>query len=153
MAFNPFGKEIHLNMSDIQDEMNRMFQRLWSAGARVNPFSESDWIPYADVRDEADRVVVTAEVPGVDLGAVDVSFAEGLLTISGTKAEAAPPEGSGSKKLIGERRYGSFTRTLPIPHKVEPDKITATCKKGVLEIVLVKARSATARTIKIEGEP
>ncbi|GIK17127.1 MAG: heat-shock protein [Planctomycetota bacterium] len=150
MPFNPFGKEIHLNMTDIQDEMQRMFQRLWAAGARVNPFSESDWIPYVEVRDEAERVVVTAEVPGVDIGAVDVSFAEGLLTISGNKSEISGEAASG-KKLVSERRYGAFARTLPIPHKIEPDRITASCRKGVLEVVLPKSRSATARTIKVEG--
>lgn len=148
---NPFGKDVHLSLSDLQEEMNRVFQRLWVAGARVSPFSESDWIPYVDVRDEPERVVVTAELPGVELGAVDLTFNDGALTISGTKSDGAA-EPSPGKKLVAERRFGSFTRCLPMPADIEPDQIRAQCRQGVLEVVLPKLRSAATRSIKIQAE-
>lgn len=148
---NPFGKDVHLSLSDLQEEMNRVFQRLWAAGARISPFSDSDWIPYVDVRDEPERVVVTAEVPGVELGAVELTFNDGVLTISGTKSEEARDSQSG-KKLVSERRFGSFTRSLPMPAGIDADQIRAQCRHGVLEVVLPKTRSATARTIKIQGD-
>jgi len=151
MAFHTFGKEMHLNLSDIQDEVNRAFQRVWAAGARVNPFSENDWLPSVDVRDEPDRILIQAELPGVDLGAVDVTYADGMLTISGSKTDTGT-EGAPAKKLVCERRYGSFSRSLPISHKIEPDRITASCRKGVLEVVLPKVKGAAGRTIRIEGQ-
>jgi len=149
MTFNPFGKDVQYSLSDLQVEMNRMFQRLWHAGKRVNPFSDQGWIPDVDIWDEPERVVVTAELPGIDIEAVDLSFNEGELTISGTKAE--PKLDESRSRLISECRYGSFCRSIPISVKIDADHIAAACKAGVLEVILPKLNVKVAKTIKINA--
>jgi len=149
MTFKPFGKDVQFSLSDLQDEMNRVFSRLWQGGMRVNPFVEHEWGPRIDLREEPERFVATAEVPGVDIAAIDLSYTAGVLSIRGEKPEPAFDEGLW-QRVISECRHGSFVRTIPLPAEIDPDAISATCRAGVLEVVLPKSQVARAKPIKIE---
>lgn len=152
MTFRPFGKDVQFSLSELQDEMNKVFNRLWEGGMKVNPFAERDFVPRVDIREEPERFVVTAEVPGVDISAIEVSFTEGTLTLRGQKWEGEFDDANW-QRLVSERRYGSFTRAVPIPLKVEADRIAARCEAGVLEVVLPKSQTARPKTIKVQGGP
>ncbi|RJP35420.1 MAG: Hsp20/alpha crystallin family protein [Phycisphaerales bacterium] len=149
MTFRPFGKDVPFSLGEVQNEINAMARRLWESGMRVNPFSETDWEPHVDLYEDPGRFILTAEVPGVEVGAIDVSYSDGVLTLRGDKVAPAPIEGR--RRLMTERRYGTFMRAVHIPGSIDADRITATSRAGVIEITMQKSPNASARTIKIES--
>ncbi len=149
MAFLPFRKESQLSLSELQDQMNLMFNRLWHAGLSTGPLDGQDWAPALDVHEEPDRFIVTAEVPGLRVEDIDVRYAGSTLTLSGEKVgESAEDLKHGC--LCRERRYGRFSRSITVPNVIQADKISATCRNGVLEVVLPKEEQSVASTIKVE---
>jgi HSP20 family protein len=151
MAKLPFRKDVPLSLTEIQDEINRMFDRFWHAGLATGPLDGQDWAPPLDVLEEPDRFVVTAEVPGLDTGDVEVAVSENVLTIRGHKSPERS-EGEGLTYLRKERAGGSFSRSIQMPAEVTPDDVTASCKKGVLEIVLPKQQGARPKSVEIRVE-
>jgi HSP20 family protein len=95
---------------------------------------------------------LTAELPGLDEKNVEVKVANGVLMIKGEKAE--DKEEKSKDFHMRERRFGAFERALRIPDMVDPDKIEATFKKGVLMVKMPKTAEAQkpVRKIPVKGE-
>jgi HSP20 family protein len=149
MAFTPFGKELPMSLGDLQSEMNRMFDRVWHGGLSTGPFDGNAWSPIFDVLDEDDRVVVSAEMPGVDAAAIELCFHDNRLTLKGHRESPWPEEVT--KKLIRrERRYGAFSRTLDVAAEIDADKIAATVRNGVMTVTLPKVAQARGKAIKVD---
>jgi HSP20 family protein len=149
MAFLPFRKEGQLSLSELQDQMNMLFNRMWHAGVSAGPFDGQDWAPSLDVYDTPARYVITAEVPGLRVEDIEVTYSGNSVTLSGEKvSESAEELGRGC--LCSERRYGKFSRTVTLPEAILADKISATCRQGVLEVVLPKEEQAQPTSIKID---
>ncbi len=119
MAKLPFRKDIPLSLTEVQDEINRLFDRFWHAGLATGPLDGQDWAPSVDVLEEPDQFVIKAEVPGLDTGDVDVSVSENAVTIKGHKS-AERTEGEGLVYLRKERAGGSFSRALSLTAEVVP---------------------------------
>jgi HSP20 family protein len=145
----PSRKDLPGSLSELQAEMNNLFQRLWHAGVSTGPMDGMDWAPVLDALDEGNRYVVRAEVPGLEASDIEVSYAEGTLTVRGHKKEEYTDE-TRAGLIRHERRFGQFARSLPLPGAVEASKISATCRNGVLEITLQKKEDSRTRTVKIE---
>jgi HSP20 family protein len=96
--------------------------------------------PAIDIVEKDNAFEVTAELPGLDANNIDLQLADGLLTIKGEKSEEK--EETTKDRYVSERRYGSFRRTLRLPESVDPDKIEAGYKSGVLTITLPKSAEA-----------
>jgi len=127
------------------------------------PFSLSNWrglpslkkmrefmtfSPAVDMYDKEKEIVVKAEVPGMDKKDINISVSDNTLTIKGEmKKEEETKE---EDYYYAERSYGSFSRRLELPAKVQESKIKANFKDGILEIHLPKAPEAKAKEIKIE---
>ncbi|MCP4591305.1 MAG: Hsp20/alpha crystallin family protein [bacterium] len=150
MSLSPFGKDIPTSLGDLQGEMNRVFDRFWHGGWSAGPFDGNAWAPIVDMFEEEDRVVVMAEVPGVDADGIELNFQEGRLTIKGERSTPWP-EGSSGRLARRERRYGLFSRTIELPAEVDPEKITAAVSCGVMEVTLPKIVEQRGRTIKVES--
>lgn len=133
----------------VQDEMNRLFERVWHGGLSTRPFDGQSWAPPIDVMEFEDRYVVFAEVPGVALSDVDISELGGRITIRGQKRAPGELE-AGPPALQGERRFGAFCRTLDFPSAVDTTGVTASCKDGVLQITVPKNESAKAKTVRVD---
>ncbi|MDQ4489921.1 Hsp20/alpha crystallin family protein [Sinomonas sp. ASV486] len=89
-------------------------------------------IKVEEVRD-GDSLIVRAELPGIDPDKdVDVSIVDGSLHISGFREEKTEQKDKDSYR--SEFRYGSFSRTLPLPEGATAESVTATYKDGVLEV-------------------
>lgn len=93
-----------------------------------------------------DGVAVTAEIPGVDPDGIDISVREDLLTISG---ERKPPEGAVWRRR--ERVYGAFSRVVRLPFRVDPDKVEARFRAGLLEVLLQRPDADKPRRIAIKS--
>jgi HSP20 family protein len=113
------------------------------------PFSGYKLWPAIDVAEEQDAIKVRAEVPGCKPDDIDISVHGNLLTISGEKKMSDEKKEDGYYHM--ESSYGSFRRDLTLPADVDPDKVDATYKDGVLTIDLPKAEKARAHRIKIKA--
>jgi HSP20 family protein len=106
--------------------------------------------PKIDVVDSETELKITAELPGLDAGDVDVSVTQDTLTISGEKREETEDRGKDYYRV--ERSYGSFTRSLPLPCEVDPNDADAGFDKGVLTITLPKTRAEECRKIEVKAK-
>ncbi|MDI6712612.1 MAG: Hsp20/alpha crystallin family protein [Anaerosomatales bacterium] len=135
VRWDPFGE-----LMSIQREMDRLFGRLGFGRLAESTASEVAWMPRIDVKSTGDDMVVYAELPGMSKDDISVEVTDGVLTIKGErKAETEKKE---EGWLIRERSYGAFERSLALPEGVEPEKITADYKDGVLEVHVPKAMAA-----------
>jgi len=109
----------------------------------------SDWVPVVDIREDKERFVLFADLPGVKREDIDVTMEEGVLSIRGERRlEEAPEEGE-YKRI--ERAYGTFYRRFSLPDTADADNISARCNEGVLEVVIPKKESVKPRRIEIGG--
>lgn len=119
------------------------------AAFNIEPFwpRTAGWgaTPAVDIAEKDAAYEVTADLPGMDEKDIEVTVANGMLTIKGEKRE----EKEEKKKdyYLHERRFGSFERRFALPEGVDPDKIEASFKKGVLTVALPKTPEAR-KTIK-----
>lgn len=130
-------------------EMNRLFDDFFR-GFDVPTTSRLGWTgswPSVDVSETDKEVKVVAELPGLEEKDVDVTLREGVLTIKGEKKV----ENEGS--VYSERWQGSFERSVQLGPEIDPDKVTASFKNGVLTVSLAKRPEAqsTAKRIQING--
>ncbi len=149
MALIPFRRERQLSLSDLQDQMNMLLSRMWHGGVSTGPFDGQDWAPPLDVYETADRYVVKAEVPGLRVEHIDVSFDGRTLTIAGEKT-VEPADEALHSTICRERRFGSFRRSVELPGEVEASGISAVCRNGVLEVSLPKEEKCRATSIRID---
>jgi len=132
------------------DSLRREMDRLWERffGEKPIEWLGGEWAPPLDVSETKDKLVVKAELPGIDPKEVEVTIANGVLTIKGEKKKEE--EEKGENYHIIERSYGSFTRSIRLPSDVEESKVKANYKDGVLKIVLPKSEKAKEKAVKIE---
>ena len=135
-----------------QDELARMGRMpgRWAAQFSPQPATAGQpWAPALDITERDDAYLVEADLPGVGAEDAEITFRDGVLTIQG---ERHPVGGTpGEKVHRGERRYGVFRRSVNLPSHVRADKIEASARDGVLEIVVPKAAEAHARRIPVRG--
>jgi len=105
-------------------------------------------MPAVDVVESDKAYEITADLPGMDEKNIEVKVADGVLTIKGERQE----EKEEKKKdyYLQERSFGSYQRSFELPDSVDPDKIEASFKKGVLSVTLPKKLEAQKPTKKIE---
>jgi len=108
----------------------------------------SAWMPLVDIFEEPEFIRLVAEVPGVKPENVQIAVEGNVLTIKGTKEQAA--EEKAEKVHRYERTYGAFERTFTLPATVDPNKIKATYEHGVLTVLLPKVETAKPHLIKVE---
>ena len=109
----------------------------------------SHWMPQIDIREEENRFIIHADVPGVKPADIDVSMQDGMLTIKGSRETRHKEEGK--NYVLEERSSGSFLRRIDLPENVSEDKISAECKEGVLEVILPKSKKTGSHKITVKG--
>ena len=106
--------------------------------------------PKIDVVEGKDAIDLTAELPGVDEKDVDVTLANGVLTIRGEKKTERDEKDKDKNWHVVERSYGSFSRTISLPFDPDPAKVNAKFDKGVLHVHLPKPVEVAKKQQKIE---
>lgn len=135
--WDPFAE-----LRQLQSQMNRMFD----GGARTG--SEATWPP-VNMWLGDDSVVVTAEMPGVAVGDIDLTVRENTLIITGKRGPATEDEDAAWHRR--ERPWGEFSRSIRLPLRVDPDKVQARAKNGVLEIEMGRPDVDLPRKIQIKA--
>ncbi len=130
------------------DEMTRVFDAFGGpAGLRSMP---TGTFPAMNVYDVGDKLVLTAEAPGVNPDDIELNVVENSLTLSGSRN--GEPEGDSLRYYRRERFAGQFSRTITLAEKVNPDAVKASCKNGILTVELPKAAEAKAKRINVKAQ-
>lgn len=136
----------------LQTEMNRMFEDFQRGfGFDLQPFSggiAAGWSPLVNVSEDDKEVRVDAELPGLDDKHIEVSLSDDALTIKGEKSEEKEQKDKNFHRI--ERSFGSFQRVIPLPAKIDADKVDANFKNGVLSVRLPKVQTEQQTKKKIE---
>lgn len=106
------------------------------------------WSPAIEVHQQNNEFVVRAELPGINKGDINVDVSDDDITISGERRQEQESERGGVYR--SERRYGSFSRTIPLPEGAIADQAKATFKAGVLEIRMPAPPEQVARGRRLE---
>jgi HSP20 family protein len=105
------------------------------------------WIPHADVLECEEQVVVHVDLPGTDPQSVEILLVGNMLTVKGD--QPAPASRIGETVHRRERPTGTFSRSIALPVPVDPEKVSAESKNGVLTIKLAKEERVKPRQIPI----
>ncbi len=111
-----------------------------------NPISA--WAPRVDVKEEAERFLIRADVPGVDPRDIEVSVEDGVLTISGERKTEEREESAGWTRV--ERHSGRFHRSFTLPETVNAEGVSAKGEHGTLEISIPKQAKAQPKKIEVK---
>jgi HSP20 family protein len=127
------------------ERMRRQLDRMNDGLATRNVPS----FPALNVWTNADGLLVTAELPGVDAGDLDIAIVDKTLTLSGKREAAEIPEGARYHRR--ERGCGQFSRSIQLPYRIESDQVEATFKNGVLTVNLPRAEEEKPRRITVQA--
>jgi HSP20 family protein len=105
-------------------EVQKTFEN-FSQRTPFAPFSADTLSPKIDVAESKDAIDVTAELPGVDEKDLDVTLANGMLTVRGEKRTERDEQDKDKNWHVVERSYGSFSRSIPLPFDPDPAKVEA----------------------------
>jgi HSP20 family protein len=136
MGFDPFTE-----LRRMQSEMNRLFSGVGFATARDFP-PINIWLG-------DNSVVVTAELPGVTRDDVTLNLQDDVLTLEGKREPKAQPENGNWQRR--ERAYGTFSRAVQLPLRIDPDKVQARFNNGVLEVELERLEADRPKKIEIRA--
>jgi HSP20 family protein len=140
--------------------LDRLQKELFGSSLR-DPFSRDNvsdenseivvnhWRPAVDIREDKDRYVIHADLPGVEAKDIDITMENGVLTLKGTRASEKSEDREGYKRV--ERVRGTFYRSFSLPDTADTAKIEAKSKDGVLEIVLPKLEKSQPRRITVNS--
>jgi HSP20 family protein len=132
-------------MERLQDEINKLFDfdtDIFGSGLFDRSVS-----PALDVAERSEEFVVTCELPGVDQKDLNISLSNNILTIKGRKH---PPFDEHKVRLYRNEIWsGDFQRTLSLPTSVDPDKISASLKDGILTLSVPKREELKPKQITV----
>lgn len=142
VRWQPYGA-----VATLQDSINRLFNDAFTRGTDEE-FSLSAWKPLVDIFDKEDAIIIHAELAGVKKEDVSIEVKDNLLTLKGERFETR--EITEDKFYRKERTFGSFHRAFTLPTAINPEKIKATFKDGILEIEIPKPEEQKPKQIKID---
>ena len=143
IRWNPWGE-----MGTFSDSVNRFFDgTLFPAAWLSEDSGLRNWRPVVDIFDNDEKIVIKAELPGVDKKDIHVDVKDGILTLSGERSyENEVKEEDYHRK---ERAFGKFSRSFALPDGLNPDKIDADYKDGVLKIEIPKPEEKKPKKIAV----
>lgn len=140
----------------LRQELDRLIDAVWTQGERaveavgLRGAADRTWIPNVDIVESHDSVHVFVDLPGVDANAIEISLTGNMLSIKGVRT--ASPRKPDDVPHRCELPAGSFARAVPLPVAVDPDKVQAETKNGVLIVTLAKEERIKPRHIKVESK-
>ena len=131
------------NARSFHGALNRLFDQDFEPSGQL-----SQWPMRVDIKEDKERIVVTADVPGMEQKDITVNVDNGMLTISGERK--FNDEENQEQYHRVERAYGRFSRSFQLSNTTDTTNISATYTNGVLEVTLPKREEAKPRSIKVK---
>ena len=136
--------------NQLRREINRLLDQNVPNGEDGGMVYARDWAPAVDIREEEDRYVVYADVPGVDPQSIEITMENGVLTLAGERKLESREEADQFRRV--ERVRGKFLRRFTLPQTTDTDRIAARSFHGTLEITIPKAQQALSRRIPVQTQ-
>ena len=147
LRFRPFAQDLSRDLTDIQTQMNRLFENFVGQPAS-SAMAERVWAPAADMYETKNEMVIVAELPGLSEKDIHLSITGDLLTIQGERQWDG--ETKDASHYRRERWFGKFERAFSLPMPVDSGQVKATYRDGVLTVTLPKVEEIKPKEIKIE---
>ena len=143
IKWNPAG-----DLFSLRRHMNGLFDDFFYPTRKmVNDESLWNWNPAVDIYEDGDRIVVKAEIPGMDKDGITVDVKDRVLTLKGERSEDR--EVNEENYFRKERTYGRFERAFTLPADVKTDEIKAEYRDGVLKVMVPKPEKQRPKQITI----
>jgi len=136
----------------MMNQLHRDLERFFGGNATRNEDSAiatSSWMPAVDIKEEDNRFIIEADIPGVEPREIEIAMESGVLTLRGERKIENQQEGKEYKRV--ERAYGTFYRRFSLPDSADAEGIAATGKNGVLQITIPKKAVTQPRRITVQG--
>lgn len=134
-------------MLSLRNTMDRMLER--SLESDQEGLMASTWAFPLDVTENDNEFIVKASVPGIKPEDIDITYTGNTLTIKGEVKE--DQEFKENQYRLRERRFGTFSRSISLPTRVNADQIDAHYENGVLALTLPKAEDVRPKRIEIKS--
>jgi HSP20 family protein len=128
----------------MQDRLNSLFHAMNDG---ESPLTTASFVPAVDIYEDAQKVVLKLEVPGIDEKDLDIRVENNTLTVKGERKFEKEEKEENFHRI--ERRYGSFFRAFTLPSTVNTESVQASYNAGVLKLELAKKPEAQPKQIKI----
>jgi HSP20 family protein len=138
--WDPFREVVAL-----QNRVNSLFRDLNEGEEQA---AAVGFVPPVDIYEDAQKVVLKLEVPGIDQKDLDVRIEDHTLTVKGERKFETEEKEQNFHRI--ERRYGSFYRAFTLPSTVDTESVAASYNAGVLKLELTKKPEAQPKQIAIK---
>lgn len=128
------------------DLVRRQFDQLFDELTQTTD-TQATWRPAIELKEEADYVIVRAQLPGINAKDLNVEVTKEAVSIAGEHRHEQQSENNGTFKT--EFRYGTFRRVVPLPVAVQNDKVQAEYKDGILSLTLPKVEAVRNKVVKV----
>ncbi|MGA2351125.1 MAG: Hsp20/alpha crystallin family protein [Terracidiphilus sp.] len=128
----------------LQNRVNSLFRNI---SEDDDPVAAASFVPAVDIYEDAQKVMLKLEVPGIDQKDLDVRVENHTLTVKGERKFEAEEKEQNFHRI--ERRYGSFYRAFTLPSTVDTESVAASYNAGVLKLELKKKPEAQPKQIPI----
>ena len=135
-------------MVTMQDRLNRFFDDSYTrAGFNNDEIEMTSWHPMVDIYDRDEKIVINAELPGLEKKDISIDVKDRVLTLKGERAY--DNETKDEKYYRRERAFGKFQRSFTLPDGLDPEKIKAEYKDGLLSVEIPKSEKEKPKQITI----
>jgi len=136
------------NVAALQDRINRMFEDSFAQADRgEDEMGSYGWRPSVDIYEVAEGIVIKADLPGVEKEDVRVEVKDNFLTLKGIRGDDS--DRGEECYFCQERNFGQFQRTFTLQYSVDPEKIKASFKNGVLKVTVPEPEEEKPRKIRV----
>jgi len=147
--FVPFRSPLE-GVAVLQNRLNSIFNDFANVTGELQneSLSSGNFIPPVDVYEDANRLVLKLEVPGISQEDLQIDLENQTLTVKGERKFVNDEKEENFHRI--ERRYGSFVRSFTLPSTVEPESAQASYDNGVLAITLPKKEAGKPKQVPIQ---
>jgi HSP20 family protein len=138
---------LHYEPYNFFDQFNNDVSRLLSNTRPENAAAATGWVPAVDIKEEDDRFLLVADLPGVARKDVEITVEDHVLTFQGERTTATEETREGYRRR--ERIHGKFLRQFTLPDTTDTENISATVNEGILEISIPKQQKIQPKKITV----
>lgn len=135
------------DIEGMQRQMNRLFDEMMTLGDGEGSGDRMAFMPAAEIDETEDDIKLRMEVPGLEAKDLDVNVSADAVSVRGERRSETRNEEQGTRR--SEFRYGRFQRVVPLPARIQNDKVEAEFKNGVLCLTLPKSEEEKNRVVRV----
>lgn len=135
------------DMAVLQNRLNSIFSDFARPAGETESLNSGSFVPAVDIYEDAQKLALRLEVPGIKPEDVDIRVENTTLTVKGERKFASEEREENYHRI--ERRFGSFVRSFTLPQTVDTEAVSANYEHGLLSIELPKKPEAKPKQIRV----